>query len=370
MKLLRLLLLGCVLPSLCFAQGDLNPPGTPAPTMKSLDQIEARTPISSAPITISVSGSYYLTANLGVTGGDAVTISADNVTIDLGGFSISSTAAAPAGSGILLTSGRRNITIQNGFINGTVTESGGTFSGGGFNSGISYSGSLPFNVLVSRVSVSACKINGINLGAGSQNTATAEFCTANVIGVAGITANDVSHSSAYDCGGNGIIATTAMDCYGETNGAGSGINAVSATNCRGRADSPGNSTGITATTAMNCYGTGGNSQGINAVTATNCWGLSNASQGIAAETATNCYGESNGNRGIFANVAMGCSGTSHGVSYGLFATSIANTCYGFSQTGTGLNANIAIGCIGVNGVGGSAISYVSHYNMPPSPVTP
>jgi hypothetical protein len=42
-----------------LAQGSLTPPpGAPAPTMKTLDQIEARTPISSAPFTISAPGSY------------------------------------------------------------------------------------------------------------------------------------------------------------------------------------------------------------------------------------------------------------------------------------------------------------------------
>lgn len=49
-----------------FAQGSLTPPGAPEPTMKTLDQIEARTPISSAPFTIIRPGSYYLTTNLTV----------------------------------------------------------------------------------------------------------------------------------------------------------------------------------------------------------------------------------------------------------------------------------------------------------------
>src|SRR5438094_2967891 len=59
-------------PSTLFAQGSLTPPGAPAPTMKSLDQIEARTAISSAPFTINQPGSYYLTKNLNVTNGDAI----------------------------------------------------------------------------------------------------------------------------------------------------------------------------------------------------------------------------------------------------------------------------------------------------------
>ena len=50
--------------STLHAQGGLTPPGAPAPTMKSLAQIEPRTPISSVPFTISTAGSYYLTTNV------------------------------------------------------------------------------------------------------------------------------------------------------------------------------------------------------------------------------------------------------------------------------------------------------------------
>ncbi len=43
------------------AQGPLAPPGAPAPTFKTLQQVEPRTPISALPFTISQPGSYYLT---------------------------------------------------------------------------------------------------------------------------------------------------------------------------------------------------------------------------------------------------------------------------------------------------------------------
>lgn len=49
---------------------------------------ERRTPISALPFTISAGGSYYLTGNLTSAGGDGITVTAGNVTIDLNGFAM------------------------------------------------------------------------------------------------------------------------------------------------------------------------------------------------------------------------------------------------------------------------------------------
>ena len=75
--------------ALLRAQGSLTPPGAPAPTMKTLDQVQPRTPISSLPLAISLPGSYYVTGNLtGVAGQHGITINADHVTLDLSEFDI------------------------------------------------------------------------------------------------------------------------------------------------------------------------------------------------------------------------------------------------------------------------------------------
>jgi hypothetical protein len=121
-------LLSCIfsplLPNL-FAQGSLTPPGAPASTMKSLDQIEARTPVDaihtpgdfSDEFIISQPGSYYLTTNLvGVNATYGIFIATNNVTLDLNGFSVLGTAGAY--DGIRAQSGIYNIIIKNGTVSG------------------------------------------------------------------------------------------------------------------------------------------------------------------------------------------------------------------------------------------------------------
>ena len=95
--------------STAFAQGSLTPPGAPAPMMKSLDQIEPRTPIVSLPFIITNSGSYYLTVSLS-SGAGGITVLTNHVTIDLRGFSLT----APIG--ILVPGAVTNLVLCNGII--------------------------------------------------------------------------------------------------------------------------------------------------------------------------------------------------------------------------------------------------------------
>jgi hypothetical protein len=187
--------------------------------MKTLDQIEARTPISSAPFTINQPGSYYLTTNLTVSSGNAITIAANGVTLDLNGFTLSSTEASPNGAGVLLSSSRVHIHIFNGHISGNVTYSGGVYAGSGFASGIVYSGSPPRNARVTGVSVSRCLQHGIHVPGFSN---VIESCTVYTVGGNGIVASTVSHSTAQVCGLNGISANVALNCDGESNGSSPG----------------------------------------------------------------------------------------------------------------------------------------------------
>ena len=289
-----------------FGQGVLTPPGAPAPTMKSLAQIEARTPISSAPFTITNPGSYYLTANLSVSSGNAITIATNCVTLDLNGFSIFSTAASATGTAILLNGTLRNITIANGFIQGGVTNNGsGVYSGGGFANGIYYSGNPPVNVLVSRVSVSGCLDDGIVLASGDSTVV--ESCTVRTVGSYGIWASTVTQSSAIDCGNSAIQGDQVSDCRGQTSGLANGVFAFTALNCYGSSSS---FVGVWTTTALNCYGTSSSGYGVEAYTALNCYGSSSSSDGFYVNgSAIGCYGSSSSGRGIVTTIANSCYST-------------------------------------------------------------
>jgi len=102
-----------------FAQGSLTPPpGTPGPSMKTLAQVKPQIPIMNAPCTITQPGAYYLTTNL-VTTSSGITISANDVTVDLMGFSI--TGDRGANDYGVFVDGKtnapcRNIVVRNGTI--------------------------------------------------------------------------------------------------------------------------------------------------------------------------------------------------------------------------------------------------------------
>jgi parallel beta-helix repeat protein len=83
---------------------------------------DPRIAISSVPYTITGSGSYYLTDDLQIPSADdnAIHIDANNVTLDLMGFSLIGHAWSGNGCGIII-SGQKNVEIRNG----TVREFGG-----------------------------------------------------------------------------------------------------------------------------------------------------------------------------------------------------------------------------------------------------
>jgi hypothetical protein len=83
--------------------------------MKTLAQIEPRTPISSLPFAITNPGSYYLTANLtGASGQNGIIVQADRVSIDLAGFSL--TGVVGSQTGVLVPASQRNLALHNGTI--------------------------------------------------------------------------------------------------------------------------------------------------------------------------------------------------------------------------------------------------------------
>jgi hypothetical protein len=92
--------------------GELEPPAAPAPTV---NLAEPRTPVSGLPLVISQPGSFYLTDDLnGVAGQGGITITADDVTLDLNGFSLNGVPGSS--NGITVSGQATNVVIRNGTV--------------------------------------------------------------------------------------------------------------------------------------------------------------------------------------------------------------------------------------------------------------
>lgn len=168
--------------------GPLNPPGGPvSSTYRTLAEVEPRIPISAATtpgdatstFRIVQPGSYYLTGNVaGESGKVGIRVTANDVTIDLNGFTL--TGVTGSIDGIALISGSvRNTTIRNG----TVAAWGG--------SGINFNGSTNPAGLIEGVTARNNTLDGINCGEGARVV----NCSASNNGRAGF---DVSNEAIFD----------------------------------------------------------------------------------------------------------------------------------------------------------------------------
>src|SRR4051812_29367182 len=194
-----------------FGQGSLTPPGAPAPTMKTLAQVEPRIAITnSGPVTISRPGSYYLTTNITASFSTCISIVTNNVTIDLNGFSLLTSDPSPGSTGININNGVHDIQVLNGHIVGGVTNNGGVYNGPGFFDGI-YLNGAGRNIKVSQVSVSGCLYSGIMIGVGVSSTI--EDCQVDTVGSYGLWATTIRDCMASGCGETGIFGYDVLNCY-------------------------------------------------------------------------------------------------------------------------------------------------------------
>jgi parallel beta-helix repeat protein len=229
-----------------FAQGSLTPPGAPAPSMKTLGQIEPRTAIDKLPFKVSASGAYYLTGNLSVPAGtNGISIEADHVTIDLSGFTLKGDPSSL--QGIIAAGARTDITVRNGAITTTAGGIDARFSSHAQIEKLRVNSCRDFGIYLGKEAVVkdcqandndangiqvgiagqviSCQANG-NLGHGIQGdrNATIRDCLATRNGQTGVVGGDsanVISVSANDNSINGIytgIAAHITDCTAVANG--------------------------------------------------------------------------------------------------------------------------------------------------------
>lgn len=249
--------LAVALPAASFAQGPLTPPAAPAPSMKTLQQIEPRIDLATIAgnanfhHVITESGSYFLSSNLNLTKAGGIQVIAANVRIDLNGFRVRWTGGSAAGTGIEIGPGAAGCVIENGSFNNlaiglTCIESFTVASGGAF-----------------------------------RNLAVSECASGMIAGESWL----IENCTAFDNGGNGI-----------TGGKGSTFRGCTARNQAGAGIVAGQGSALSNCTAIKNGGSGGILAGSDC-TLLNCAAFENIGPvGIAAyagSTLTNCIANRN-----------------------------------------------------------------------------
>jgi hypothetical protein len=194
-------------------------------TMKTLHQVEPRTPLTAGQLgvtqnenggfTISVPGSYYLTASFGVPTGSGIRVEADFVTLDLNGMNVYGYGSPASGAGVEVVGFRKGLTVRNGFIVGATTTSGTaapfTYASGGFLTGVLSDAAGPAGstsaATIENLDVRGCAGFGLNVLGGKYVNCNVDGCAAG--GIGGMHAEGCTVTR---CGGNGLLVNMARRC--------------------------------------------------------------------------------------------------------------------------------------------------------------
>ncbi|MEZ6244001.1 MAG: right-handed parallel beta-helix repeat-containing protein [Phycisphaerales bacterium] len=178
--------------------------GPPVRIDRQVATCDLRTPITSLPFVITSSGSYVVRQNLvGLVNENGIMIEADNVTIDLGGWTLFGVPGSL--DGIVGSSGlRRNITI----LNGNVRD----WNGDGIDLG---------NAIVSRIQSVHSESNG-GRGLVIAEGGIAERCTADsnaMVGILALQSTVASCTATHNmsAGMRILSGSTARDCVSAFN---------------------------------------------------------------------------------------------------------------------------------------------------------
>jgi parallel beta-helix repeat protein len=339
--------------------GPLSPPAGPiAPTHKTLTEVEPRIAVNdtntpgvggTAVYKITAPGSYYLTGNVAATAGkNAIGIYANNVTLDLNGFTVEGIAAS-VGAAIVIVGDSSN---PSGDPRGNVTIKNGTVRGSG-GSG-----------LAAQVGVNGLRLIGItcrnnaNVGFSIDGRAELQNCAAYDNASHGFSVGSdvvLSECIARGNGGDEFRAGAAAvftNCVADNAGAnGTGFNVgvgAAFSNCsamNSQLDAGFDSDGGSAFTNCSARGNGGAgfSGGGDGNVLTGCTASENGAHGFvftSATTIANCNAFSNGQHGALVTNGSTVTGSTFrgngtdGIRASNACVILNNSCY--NNTGAGI----------------------------------